>query len=166
MTAPANSPVLPKSGFSSVQFWLGLLAVVGTFILGQAGINVNLSFLNNLPPILKDNIVPGVIVTGLVGAFIAFSSYIETRTVRRVGTAGVKAGKPAPKGGKWFFQTSEFWLGLVTVILSYLETSGKLPFKTDVRQATDTTTLVIALVYTFARSQLKQAYIDAQISGS
>jgi len=166
MTAPANTPVLPKSGFTSVQFWLGLLAVVGTFILGQVGINVNLSFLNNLPPIIKDNIVPGVVVTGLVVAFIAISSYIETRTVRRVGTAGVKPGKPAPKGGKWFFQTSEFWLGLLTVVLSYLETSGKLPFKTDVRQATDTTTLVIALVYTFARSQLKQAYIDAQIQGS
>jgi uncharacterized membrane protein YfcA len=158
-SASSSKPaILPQSGFRSPQFWLGLVAVVGVFILGTLNIHVDTSFINNLPSWAKDNLVPGAIVVGIVAAFIVISSYIETRTVARKGIDG-KPTSVAPKGRRLFFQTSEFWLGLITVILGYLQDSGIAP---SLRSSTSTTTFVIALAYTLARSQLKQAYISAQ----
>ena len=164
MASPAISTKLaPKSGFFSWQFWVGLLAVVGTFLLGEFGYKIDLTQFSKLPDFVKSGIV-GVTVVGIIGAFIAISSWIETRTIRRNDT--VPPGKSTPAKKKVFYQTSEFWLGLVSVVLSYVEQSKILPFTTDVQHATSTTTLVIALIYTFARSQLKQAYAQAQADGS
>ena len=163
MASPAGTTKLaPKSGFFTLQFWVGLAAVVGTFVLGVLGVNINLTQFANSDT-FRSGIV-GVSVVGVIGAFIAISSWIETRTVRR--TDNVPAGKSTPAKNKVFFQTSEFWLGLVSVVLSYVEQSKILPFSTDVQHATSTTTLVIALIYTFARSQLKQAYSQAQADHS
>src|SRR5450631_4143713 len=157
--AKAASLPAPKSGFMTVQFWVGLAAVVVTFVLGSVGIQVPSqvqNVFNNLPGWA----VPGVIGVGIVAAFIYISSAIETRSVKKNGTAPnstIKTNKP-------FFETSEFWLGLITVTLSYLHDSGV--FAPDVRSSTGTTTLVIALVYTFARGQIKQAYDSAKASGT
>ena len=156
----------PKSGFTTPQFYIGLLAVVGTFVLGLFGANIDLTklpdFVKNL---LGSNIVLGAIVVAVIAGFIAVSSWVETNTVRKVGPT---KGRPAKHEA--FYQTSEFWLGLVTVVLSYLDSTGALKtvfhITTDVHAATNTTTLVIALVYTFARSQLKQAYANAQAQGN
>jgi hypothetical protein len=160
MASPAGTAKLaPKSGFASWQFWLGLAAVLGTFILGALGVKLDLTQLSKLPDFVKSGIV-GVSVVGVIGAFIAISSWLETRTIRRNDT--VPSGKGAPARNKVFYQTSEFWLGLISVVLSYLEQAKALPFAANVQDATSLTTLVIALVYTFARSQLKQAYAQAQ----
>lgn len=164
---PAGTKLAPKSGFGTSQFILGLLAVIGTFLLGQFGGDIQ----KNLPASLKQiianllshNIVIGAIVVALIGGFIALSSWIETHTVKTKGPPPNKS-RPAPPTPRPFYQTSEFWLGLITVVLNYLHDSGV--FAPDVHQSTDTTTLLIALVYTFARSQLKQAYADAQATGT
>jgi hypothetical protein len=162
-TPAATTKLAPKSGFFTWQFWVGLAAVLGTFILGETGIKVDLSFLNNLPDSVRNGIVPGVVIVGAVGLFIALSSWIETRTVKQDGVPATP-NKSVPAKHKPFYQTSEFWLGLITVVLNYLHDSGV--FAPDVRASTDTTTLLIALIYTFARSQLKQAYSQAQADGS
>lgn len=160
MASPTK--LAPKSGFTSPQFYIGLLAVVGTFVLGQFGNQIGLG---KLPDTLKNiisgntNLVVGAIVVILIAGGIALSSYLETRTVRQVGPT---KGRPATHEA--FYQTSEFWLGLVTVVLNYLHDTGV--FAPDVRNSTSTATLVIALIYTFARSQLKQAYDRAQASGT
>ncbi len=157
----SSATTLPRSGFLSPQFWLGFLAVVGTFVLGQFGIPLNLNFINNLPSSVRDSIVPGVVIVGAIIVYIVISSHLQTRKVRK-GTA--QPGHPAPKGGKMFWQTSEFWLGLLTVSLNYLHDTGR--FAPDVHASTNTSTLVVALVYTFARSQLKQAYASAEAAGN
>lgn len=153
--------LLPRSGFFSAQFWLGLLAVVGTFTLGEYGQQIGqklpLDFIQKLFH-EQQNLVVGVVILGAIAAFISISSYLETRTVRKI---GVKSGKPAPFGGKPFYTTSEFWLGLLTVVLNYLHDTGA--FAPDIHSnATDTTTMLVALLYTFGRAQLKQAYANAQ----
>jgi NADH:ubiquinone oxidoreductase subunit 6 (subunit J) len=159
MANSAASLRAPKSGFMTVQFWVGLLAVVVTFVLGSVGIQLPgqaQTWLSNLP----SWIVPGVIGVGIVAAFIYISSAIETRSLKKNGAAP----NATIKTNKLFFETSEFWLGLVTVVLSYLHDSGV--FAPDVHNSTNTTTLVIALVYTFARGQIKQAYDNAKASGT
>ncbi len=166
MASPTTTKLAPKSGFFTWQFWVGMATVVGTFILGQAGIPLNLSFLDKLPDTVRNGIVPGVVVVGAIGLFIAISSYLETRMIRKTDTVPTAPGKSVPAKTKAFYQTSEFWLGLVTVALSYVEDAHVLPFPTDVRASTTTTTMLIALIYTFARSQLKQAYSHAQADHS
>jgi|GEM_PF-3400880 len=171
MATPTGALPAPKSGFLTVQFWLGLITVVATFLLKQfgqqLGINIDTSFLTNLPDWLKGNIVPGVIGVGVVTAFIVISSWIETRNVRTRGTApGAQPATTTRKGGKVFFETSEFWLGLVTVVLSYLEDNHVIDAANPFHASTGTTTLVLALIYTFARAQLKQAYAAAQANHS
>ncbi len=163
--ASPNTKVMPKSGFTTPQFYIGLLAVVGTFLLGQFGSQIGLNGLSDtLQKVLRDqtNLVVGAIVVALVAGFIAFSSWIETNTVRKNGVGD--KGKPATKLVRPFYQTSEFWLGLITVVLNYLHDTGV--FAPDVHQSTDTATLMIALVYAFARAQLKQAYANAQAQGN
>lgn len=166
----ASSPrVYPRSGFTSWQFWTGLAAVLGTFALGQYGSNigVNLTGITDaLNTFAKGNqgIVIGAIVVSAVTLFIAISSWFETRTIRTKGTSAVKPGMTIHAGTKPFYTTSEFWLGAVTVVLSYLHDTGV--FAPDVHSSTNTATLVIALIYTFARAQIKQAYLNAQQTGS
>ena len=160
MASPTK--LAPKSGFTSPQFYIGLLAVVGTFVLGSLGHPFDLtklpSFIQNL--LANNNIVLGAIVVVVIAGFIALSSWIETNTVRKVGPT---KGRPAKHEA--FYQTSEFWLGLVTVVLNYLHDTGV--FAPDITHgSTSTATLVIALVYTFARSQLKQAYAQSQTQGN
>jgi len=147
------------------QFWLGFLAVIVTFLLGQfgdkLGINVQ-DILNRLPDGLKTGVVPGVIGVGIIAAFIIISTAMETRTIKRNGTAphaNIKTNKP-------FWSTSEFWLGAVTVVLNYLHDTNVFAPDTQLHNSTATTTLVIALAYMFARSQIKQAYDNAKATGS
>jgi hypothetical protein len=160
--SPTRLPA-PKTGFMTWQFWLGLLAVVATFLLGQFGAKLPFNIqdiINRLPDGFKTGIVPGVVGVGIIAAFIIISSAMETRTIKRNGAAphaNIKTNKP-------FWSTSEFWLGAVTVVLNYLHDSGV--FAPDVHNSTDTTTLVIALAYMFARSQIKQAYDNAKATGS
>jgi hypothetical protein len=155
----------PKSGFRTPQFWISLLAIIATFILSTIGVTLPSSdTFNNLPDWLKNNIVPGVILVGIVVLVIAVWSWIETRTVRIKGIAD--KGVQLKKHGKYFWQTSEFWLGFITVVLNYLQDALKdnpnFKFAQGVHASTDTTTLLLALVYMFARAQLKQAYVAAQ----
>ncbi len=155
----------PRTGFQTWQFWVGLLSVVATFFLGEYGSKLGINIqdiLNRLPDGLKTGVVPGVIGVGVIAAFIIISSAIETRTIKRKGTAShanIKTNKP-------FWETSEFWLGLVTVTLNYLHDTGVFAPDTQLHNSTATTTLVIALVYMFARSQIKQAYDNAKATGS
>ena len=161
--ATTSTPA-PKSGFLSPQFWVGLITILATFALGQAGVSVPSNItdvVKNLPNWAQNDLVPGVIAVGLVTIFIAVTTYIETRTVRTKGTAPVNNVR---KGGKRFYQTSEFYLGAITIILNYLQDSGV--FAPDVRHSTSTTTLLIALVYTFGRAQLKSAYATSQTTNS
>ncbi len=158
----SSTRLAPRSGFTSPQFYLGLVAVVGTFALGQFGTQLNLpGFLQNiLTSITNNNIVLGAVVIAVVAGLIALSSWVETRTIKQNGPT-----KGRPASTHQFWQTSEFWLGLVTVVLNYLHDTGV--FAPDITHgSTTTTTLLIALVYTFARSQLKQAYANAQAQGS
>lgn len=160
----STTRLAPRSGFRSPQFFLGLGTVLLTFVLSFNGITLP----GNLAKILSDaasnNIVPGVIAIAVVAGLIAVTFWLETRNVRRKGTSAVKPGKPIPAGGKPFYQTSEFWLGLVTVGLNYLESTKLLDKYTILHFSPNAsvTTMAIALVYTFARAQLKQAYINAQ----
>jgi hypothetical protein len=170
MAAPssADTKLMPKSGFGSLQFILGLLAVIVTFVLGQFGIQIQKGLPSSIQQFIANvlehnNVVVGAIVVALIGGFIALSSWIETNTVKTKGPPPNKS-KPAAVIGRPFYQTSEFWLGLITVVLNYLHDSGV--FAPDVHNSTDTATLLIALVYTFARSQLKQAYANAQAQGT
>jgi hypothetical protein len=167
-TPAADTKLMPKSGFGSPQFILGLLAVVGTFLLGQFGLKIQqilpsniLQFVQNV--LSHNDFVVGAIVVAAIAGLIALSSYIETNTVKTKGPPA-KGSRPAAVIGRPFYQTSEFWLGLLTVVLNYLHDSGILA--PDVHNSTDTATLLIALVYTFARSQLKQAYANAQAQGT
>ena len=60
MATNASSLPAPKSGFMTVQFWVGLLAVVVTFVLGSVGVQIPgqaQTWLNSLPSWA----VPGVI---------------------------------------------------------------------------------------------------------
>lgn len=165
MASPSKTSTItaltPRSGFFSAQFWIGLLAVVGTFTLGEYGQQIGKQLpLDFIQKMFHDqpNIIVGVLVVGAIAAFISISSFLETRTVRK---SGVKNGKPTPFGGKQFYATSEFWLGLLTVVLNYLHDTGV--FAPDIHSnATDTTTMLVALLYMFGRAQLKQAYSHAQ----
>jgi len=151
--------VAPKSGFTSPPFYLGLIVVVGTFVLGQYGGDLG-SLAKNLPKFFSDQsgLVAGVIVIGLAALLIYVSSIFETRNIQK---NGPKPNSPQAKASpKPFYETSEFWLGLVTVALNYLHDTGT--FAPDVRPATTTTSLIIALVYTYTRARIKESYLAAQ----
>jgi hypothetical protein len=155
-----STTVYPRSGFFSSQFWVGLLAVLATFVLGEYGKQLGQALpTDQITKILEGqtNLVVGVLIVGVIAAFISISSWIETRTVVKSGPGKNSHPRPARKP---FYETSEFYLGLVTIVLNYLHDTGV--FAPDVSASTSTTTLVVAFLYTFARAQLKQAYANAQ----
>lgn len=164
MATPATTAKsVTKSGFFSSQFWVGFVSVVGAFVLGQYGNQLGQLIPQQLLDLLggQKNITAGLIVVGLVALFISVSSWLETRGIRINGTAAAKTTKGTKKP---FYQTSEFWLGLITVVLNYLHDTGT--FAPDVTAYTSTTTVVVALIYTFARSRLKDAYDQAAKEGN
>ncbi len=152
----------PRSGFRSPQFWLGLVSVLLTFALGYNGIVLPSNLGDLINKAYNSGVVPGVIAAAIVAGIIAISLYVETRMVRKNGPTAGKPGKPYPVGGKPFYRTSEFWLGFITVGLNYLDTIPQLDQYVHIRPSASTTTLVIALIYGFARAQLKQAYANSQ----
>jgi hypothetical protein len=154
---------VPRSGFFTSQFWLGLLGILAAFVLQSFNITLPKEISDFFPVWINEHgsTVAVLLIVGVVAAYIAILSFIQSHTMRNKGIDKIP-GKPVRKGGKLFYQTSEFWLGLVTIGLGYLETNNVLPFVTDAGNAHDTGALMIALIYTFARSQLKQAYMTAQ----
>lgn len=142
----------PRPGFTRPEFWFSFLTVICTFILGQLGISSK--WLQSLPG--EDNWLP-IVVAAAIGLYILISTFIKTRLARVARNLPV-AGEIEIKTHQ-LIQTSEFWLGLTTVTIKFLQES-KVAGE-SINSSVTTTFLVLAIVYALSRAQLKQAYMKS-----
>lgn len=147
-----SEEIRPNSGFRSWEFWGSFLTMALTVALNLLGV---------FPGVPRFWGVPGAETLLPILAVAGICIYLVAYTYRAVRQSHIAATLPAANliaiGSRRLFDTTEFWLGAIAILLQLFQQNDVLIG--GVNNAVTISFLVLAIVYILTRSQLKIAYL-------